>query len=307
LLRSAWAQSLRRIAVLLVTSDCPAPAALVQSLAALGWIEGRTIVFDCVSAVNRLEQLPALATALVARRPDVIVSALLPGIRALKSATTTIPIVALGVADPVGQKLVQSLARPEGNLTGLVSVMLELEEKRIELLKQVLPQMSRLAAVYRRGGEGGYYVAIDRVLERVGGIYGIKYERFYYERNEDIVRVLDEIAAKNFHAVYFPPGPLTESVPAVVARAARKNRLPVIGQGSRFAEAGALMTYSPNTAHVAERCASFVDRILRGAKPAELPFEQPTKFELILNLKTARALDLAIPQAVLLRADRLIE
>ncbi len=305
--RSALAESPRRIGVLLVTAKCPAPRELVNSLAALGWMEGRTITFDCVSAVDRLDEIPSLASALVARRPDVIVSGLLPAIRSLKAATTTIPIVALGLADPVGEKLIVSLARPGGNLTGFVSVMLELEEKRVELLKQILPRMTRLAAIYRQGGEPSYYAAIDRILTRLDGVHGIQHERFYYQRTGDIRKVLEEIAAKRFDAVYFPPGPLTETIPEVVAGEARKLRLPVTGQGSKFADAGALFTYSPDTAHVAQLGASYVDRILRGARASDLPFQQPSKFELVVNLRTAKALGVTIPHIVLLRADRVIE
>lgn len=296
----------RRIGVLLVTSECPPPPELVDALAKLGWVRGQSAEFDCASGVGRLQEMPLIANALVARKPDVIVSALLPGVRALRDATRTIPIVAMGVADPVGQGLIHSLVRPGGNLTGLVSVMLEVEEKRIELLKLALPRATRLAAVYREG-EPGYYAAIDGMLQRSGRAHGLTHQRFYYRTGTDISGLLDQIGAGRFDAVYFPPSPITETAPQLVSEEALKRRLAVIGQGVKLAEAGALMSYAPDRAHVAQRTAAYVDKILRGTKASELPFEQPTKFEFVINLKTAKTLGLSIPQPILLRADRVIE
>ena len=303
----AQTRPLRRLGFLLLTVECPPSADFVAALAELGWVPGRNVELDCVSAINRIEAVPALAQALVARKPEVIVSGLLPGIRALLRASSTIPVVALGVADPVGQKLIASLDHPGGNLTGLVSVMLEVEAKRIELLKAILPRMTRLAAVYREGAEKGYYEAIDEILASVGGRYGVRHEVFHFRTVEDVPGVFERIAARRVDAVYFPPGPLTETSPQVVTRLALQHRLPLIGQGVHLAEAGALMSYAPDRAHVARRAAGLVDKILRGARPGELPFELPSKFELVINLRTAKALRIAVPPAVLARADRLVD
>ena len=303
----------KRMGVLLVAANCPTPPELVKSLADLGWIEGQTIEFDCLSVKGRIDALPSAATALVARRPDVIVSGYVPGIQALKSATSTIPIVALNMADPVGQGLIESLSRPGGNVTGLVSVMFELESKRIELLKQVLPKMTRLAVIYRKGGDETYWKSTEQALARAAKVHRFSHEWFYASGAEDLSRAFGDISSRKFDAVYLVPSPMIDVNSVLIGQLSGKYRLPCIGQdssigfGSKLSEVGVLLTYGPSVAHIAQRSAVLVDKILKGARPAVLPAEQPTQFELTVNLNVARTLGLTIPQSVLLRADRVIE
>jgi putative ABC transport system substrate-binding protein len=302
----AQGRAARRVGLLLLGASCPPPRELRDALAALGWIEGKTLAFDCVSAVGRIEEIPLLAKQLVARRPDVLVSQALPGIRPLVAETSSIPIVALALADPVGMGLIKSLARPGGNLTGLVSIVLDVEAKRIELLKEIVPALSRLAVVIRKGVDERYRLTIDRLLQQVAERYSFAYQWFYHERYEDIPAVFGEAAAKRFNAVYLVPNPFIGMQPQPIADAALRYRLPTIANDNRLADAGVLLSYGPSDTHVAGRAAGQIDKILGGAKAGDLPFEQPTQFDLVINLKTAKALGLTIPAPLLLRADRVI-
>jgi len=309
----ASAQAPKRIGVLLVATACPTPPELVKSLAEMGWIEGRTVVFDCLSVLGKIDDLPARSAEIVAHKPDVIVSGYIPGIRALKAATSTIPIVALNMADPVGQGLIDSLSRPGGNVTGLVSVMFELESKRIELLQQALPKMTRLAVVYRKGGDERYRQSTEQALAQASKARRFSHKWFYPEKPEELPAMFNVIAAEKFDAVYLVPNPTVEGNAVLIGQEVTRHRLPAVGQNStiglnsNITDAGVLLAYGPSTEHIAQRAAAFIDKILKGARPATLPAEQPTKFELIVNLKTARALGIAIPQSILLRADRIIE
>ena len=300
----------RRIGVLLLSSECP-PTPLVESLAALGWVEGRNIHFDCVSALGRFSDLSAIAGDLVARRPDVIASGFLPAIEALKTATGAIPIVMLNVADPVRFGIIQSLSRPGGNVTGLASVLGELDGKRIELLKELLPKLERLAIIESRvittGSSLSYVSAVEKTVREAGNSYGFSEEWFYIKQSEDLPSVLKEIASKGFDALYPAPGVLLDANIKHIAQSANAIGLPTIGWSASQAKIGLLMSYGPNEERNVGRAARYVDKILKGAKPSDLPVEQPTEFDLVINLKTAKALGLTIPPSLLARADEVIE
>ena len=302
---------LRRVGVLLMIENCPAPPALIESLAALGWIEGRTVVFDCVSTggPSPRDRLNALAAELVSRRPDVIVGSFLPVARALKAATATIPIVMLNMADPVRWGLVESLSRPGGNLTGLVSVMSEVEIKRIELLKEAVPNLRRLAVIAWQGAEAGYYEGIEQDLAGAARALGFTHQWFRFDEVGEVARLFADISSKGFDAIYLVPGVwlYTGANIQLVGNLTQTTNLPTIAQDRRLAEAGVLLTYGHDYTHRFQRTASYIDKILKGAKPADLPVEQPTKFELVINLKTAKAFGLTIPQSVLIRADQVIQ
>ena len=301
----------RRVGVLLMIENCPAPPALIESLAALGWVEGRTVVFDCVSAAGPapFDRLNALAAELVSRRPDVIVGSFLPVARALKAATATIPIVMLDMAEPVRRGLVESLSRPGGNLTGLVSVMSEVEIKRIELLKEAVPNLRRLAVIAWQGAEAGYYEGIEQDLAGAARALGFTYQWFRFDEVGEVARLFADISSKGFDAIYLAPAVwlYTDANTQLIGNLSQTTNLPTIADDRRLAEAGVLLTYGHNNAYRFQRTASYIDKIFKGAKPADLPVEQPTKFELTINLRTAKALGIEVPLTLLIRADEVIE
>ncbi|MBI3514648.1 MAG: ABC transporter substrate-binding protein, partial [Proteobacteria bacterium] len=301
-------QQPRRLGVLLIAEDCPTPAPLVESLARLGWVDGRTIAFDCASANGRFDQAAPLAAALIARHPDLLVGRTLLAARPFKALTATIPIVMLGVADPVDQGLVDSLARPGGNMTGLVSILFEVESKRIELLRELVPRFARLAVVAPRVGRDSIYEkTIDQLLERAAAAHGFTYQWFSTDYGNDIPDVFAAIAAQRFDAVSLVSAPFTREQVGRLGQAARRGGVPTIGNLAELADAGVLLTYGASSDHVARRGAVYVDKILRGAKPADLPFEQPSEFDLAINQATATTLGLTIPPALLARATMVIE
>jgi putative tryptophan/tyrosine transport system substrate-binding protein len=310
---AAQAPEPRRIGVLLVAAECPTPALLVENLAALGWVEGRTITFDCATTVGSRQPLPALAAGLAARRPDVLASGYLQAISALMDVTATIPIVMLSSAEPVRAGVIESLSRPGGNVTGIASALGELDAKRIELLKEVVPRLARLAVVMppgpgisRRGGIG-YFAAVEQSLNEVAKTIGFSHQWFYAASGDDLPAVFADIKSQGFDAVYPVPGPLVEPNAMLIQRAALNAGLPTIGHTKYLADAGFLMSYGANRAHMAQLAAGHIDKILKGAKPADLPVVQPTKFELVFNLKTAKALGITVPPSLIARADEVIE
>jgi len=288
-------------------------AANAESLGALGWIEGQTVAFDCVSALGRFPDLSAIAAELVARRPDVIVSGFLPAIDALKAATSTIPIVMLNIADPVRFGIIQSLSRPGGNVTGVASALVELDGKRIALLKEMVSKLSRLAILTSRavglaqGSALRYFDAVEKTLLEAGDSHGFGQESFPIMRDGDLPSVFSQIASKGFDAIYPIPGVLIESNIELIARLAKAGGLPMIGWYASQARVGLLMSYGPNEERNAGRAARYISKILKGAKASDLPVEQPTEFDLVINLKTAKALGLTVPPLLLARADEVIE
>jgi putative tryptophan/tyrosine transport system substrate-binding protein len=264
-----------------------------------------------VSAVGRFDQLPTLAAELVGRWPDVLVAGPSPAVRALTQATTTIPIVMLSTPDPVREGFVTNLARPEANITGIGEFGLDLVAKRIELLKDMLPRLARLAIVWsvvtRSGPDPAYANPLYDDVTTTAAALGFSWNAFKAIVPEDYDGIFAQAAAQEFDAAYMVPSPRAFANQAIIAEAALRYRMPTVGDYGVFAKSGFLVTYGVNIEGNIVRGAEYVDKLLRGAKPADLPVEQPTKFELVINLKTAKALSLSVPPSLLARADEVIE
>jgi putative ABC transport system substrate-binding protein len=295
-----------RIGILFVaTAETVAPLvrALTEGLRDLGFVEGRNLVFERRYADGRMERLPDIAAELVRLRVDVIVTGSNIPVAAAQRATATIPIVMVAAADPVGAGFIASLARPGGNITGLSSVAShEFLGKNLALLKEIVPKLSRvgvLGQVQPQSGLAG--------LETAARQLNVALEVVDIRSPDDFEGAFAAIVGKRVGGVIVVGGALIYMRRQRIADLALKHRLPAIHILNEFAQAGLLMSYGPDLPDLYRRAASYVDKILRGAKPADLPVEQPTKFELVINLKTAKALGLTIPQSLLLRADEVIE
>lgn len=296
----------RRVGVLNIR-PCPPRPAFVESLAKLGWTEGRTVTIDCISAYNRLSESPRLATELVARRPDVLVAGSTPAISALMAATSTIPIVMVSSGDPVRERFVTSLSRPGGNVTGLAEAIMEIQLKRLDLLKQMLPGISRLAAVSRSGGSDIYISGVKEQLDEAARKLGFTYELFYPGQRDDYAPLFSKIAAAKFDAVFLVPNPLASANVDLIGKLVRTHRLPTAAPRADFVEAGALFSLGIDLEYNLRRSAAYVDKILRGARPEDLPVELPSEFELVINMATAKALGIAVPQLLAVAATRIID
>ena len=276
-----------------------------QALWDLGYIEEKNIVVEYRYAEGMEGRLPDLVAELIQLKVDVIVSATIRGIRAAKQATKTIPIVMVTTADPVAAGLVDSLARPGGNITGLTRLTRELSGKRLEVLKEVVPGISRVGVLWNASGQATdsglkSYEAAARTLKL--HILSLK-----LSAPEPNLQAAFEVAAKErADALITSTGALTISYRKRIAELANKNRMPSMCERSDYVEAGCLMSYAADEAESYKRAAIYVDKILKGTKPAELPVEQPVKFEFVINLKTAKQIGLTIPPNVLARADRVI-
>jgi len=279
--------------------------ALLQGLRELGYVEGQNLAVERRWAEGRAERYHELAAELVALKPDVIIAAYTPSVTAAKRATSTIPIVMALAGDPVGTGLVASLARPGGNITGMsVQNSPELAGKRLELLKEAFPSVSRVGLLINKRLPHREFIWRD--LERAALVIGVKLQPFEVSGPEDFAGGLTAKAPETFQAVVVHPDPLAFSHRREIAEFGVKRKMPVMA-GYGFAEAGCLLSFDAYYPDLFRRAATYVDKILKGAKPADLPIEQPTTFRLIINLKTARTLGLTIPQSLLLRADQVIE
>ena len=276
-----------------------------QGLRDLGYTEGHNIAIEYRYAEGRLERLPDLAAELVRLKVDVIVSENTPASLAAKQATATIPIVMMIVGDPVGSGLVASLARPGGNVTGMSVQLPELDAKRLQLLKEVVPKASRVAVLWNPTSP----ITRPQFAEVKAAVQALRVqlESLEVRSPNDFEGAFQAATQRRAGALLVLADSLMVSQRTRVAALAAKSRLPSMSGVSEFAEAGGLMVYGPNVSDIARRAATYVDKILKGAKPADLPVEQPTKFDLVINLKTAKALGLTIPQSVLMRADQVIE
>jgi putative ABC transport system substrate-binding protein len=279
-------------------------AAFVQRLREFGWIEGRTVVIEYRWAEGRSESFAEFAAEFVRLKVDVIVTSGTALIIAAKQATSLIPIVFALAGDPVGTGLVTSLARPGGNVTGLSSQTTDLAAKRVELLREVLPGLRRLAIMANVGSLASV-LAMGEV-RAAARTFGLEVATLEIRRAQDIAPAFDALKG-SAEALYVAADPLVFSNRVRLATFTLAARLPTIYTSREFVEGGGLMSYGPNLPDLFRRAADFVDKILRGAKPRDLPVEQPTKFELVINLTTAKALGLAIPTSFLLRADEVIE
>jgi putative ABC transport system substrate-binding protein len=275
------------------------------ALGELGWAEGRNVVYEWRSAQGQPQLFPSLAAELVASRVDVILTTANQATRAAKEATTTIPIVFAEVSQPVGQGLVVSLSRPGGNLTGFADVSLELMPKRLELLKQLVPRAVRVAVLVNPETQWGPIALPD--TQRAARALGLQLETFEVSPVTDLDATSARIRQSRSEALTIIPDAMFFVMRARLAELAFKNRLPLIAELPQQAEAGAVLVYNSNQRHMYRLAATYIDQILKGAKPADLPVHEPTTFELIINRKTAKAIGLKVPQPLLDRADRVIE
>jgi putative ABC transport system substrate-binding protein len=287
----------------------PAPTspfleAFRQGLRDLGWTEGQNIAIEYRWAEGKLERLPDLAGELVRLNVDLLLAVATPGARAAKQAIVTVPIVMVGVGDPVGLGYVASLARPGGNMTGLSSMSVDLGPKRLELLKEAIPKVTRVGVMWNPDDPAR---ALEvRETQAAAERLRLRLRSIEVRSLDDIERAFGAMTKDPPDGLIVQQDPLTIRHRARIAELSLKSRLPVIGVFKELTEAGGLMSYGTNLPDLYRRAATYVDKILKGAKPADLPVEQPTRFELVVNLKTARVLGLRIPQSVLVRADQVI-
>ncbi len=297
-----------RVGVLASSAAANSPyvfEAFRQGLRELGYVEGRNIAIEWRFAEGKLDRLPDLAAELVRLKVDVIVASSNPGIVALKRATETIPIVMSVVGDPVGSGFVASLARPGGNITGLSNMAEDLSGKRLELLREVVPRLSRVAVW--RNPTIPTHVTLWRETQDAATAMRLKMLSVDIRGPDELEGMFGAMTRERADAFIVLPEPVTLVHRARVASLAAKHGPPGMYPFGEFVASGGLMAYSPNLADLWRRSAYFVDRILKGARPADLPVEQPTRFELVINMKTAKALGLTIPQSVLIRADQVIQ
>jgi len=276
-----------------------------QGLKDLGYTEGRDIAFEFRYAEGKEERLSALAEELVRLRVDAIVTVASPVTRAAKGVTGTIPIIMVQSGDPIAAGLVASYAQPGGNVTGIVTLSAELIGKRLELLKSAFPDVSRIAVFARAANPAA--AAWLKDMEAAARLLALQLLVLEVRGPEDFDRVFEAAIRGQANAMMELPNPIFHQNRQRIADFAAQNRLPAMFHTQDFVQAGGLMSYGAHYPFLYRRAASYVDRILKGAKPAQLPVEQPMKFELVINMKTARAFGLTIPQSVLLRADRVIE
>ena len=293
-----------RIGVLLSTSSVRLEP-LRRGLRELGYVEGKNISLEFRAAEGNIDRLPVLATELVNLGVAVIVTAGSTAIRAARGATTTIPIVFAGTGDPVSNGFVASLAKPGGNTTGLSMMTTETSAKHLEFLREYLPKLSKVALLGNTNSS-----THDAILEKVrftSQRMGIAVVPFDVHNSDDVERSISAMKMQAIRAMIVASDAFLFSAGRQIAELALKYRLPAISPFMNFAEFGGLMSHGNDLADLWRRSAAYVDKILKGANPADLPVEQPTKFELVINLKTANEIGIKIPQSLLLRADKVIE
>ncbi len=285
--------------------NAPFLEAFRQGLRDLGWVEGQNIAIEVRFAEGKTDQLPTLAAELVRLKVDLIVTSTTPAALAAKQATTTIPIVIGLAADPVGSGIVASLARPGGNITGWTHMGLELRAKYLDLLKQAVPEAIRFGVLWNPANQ--VHKPSLKIIEAAAQGLKVELHPVGVRDPKELESTFSALVGKRVEAlVVFPDGMFLAQIPLIIALAAR-SRLPAMYGFREYAEAGGLMSYGGNIAHQFRRAAAYVDKILKGARPGDLPVEQATKFEFIINLKTAKALGLTIPQSFLIRADHVIQ
>jgi putative ABC transport system substrate-binding protein len=282
--------------------------AFLQRLRELGYVDGQNITVEVRAANSKMERYPALISELVGLKVDVIVAPNSLAGRAAQQATTTIPIVVLVMGDPVGDGLVANLARPGGNITGLTLLGPQLVPKRLGLLKEALPSASQVVALWHPGAYGERTMNdMMKDAEATGLTLGLRIRFVAVHGPDELDRAFSTIAAEHTDAIMVFPSPMLFVARGRIVDLARKLRVPLISMNKEFVNLGGLLSYGADVSDFFRRGATYVDRILRGASPADLPVEQPTKYELFINLKTAKALGIDIPATLLARADEVIE
>jgi putative ABC transport system substrate-binding protein len=277
--------------------------AFVQGLRELGYLDGRNIVIEYRWANGKLERLPGFVAELVHAKVDVIISSATPAIRSAKDQTGTIPIVMAGITDPVGNRFVASLSQPGGNITGLTHMSPDLTGKRLELLKEVAPRLSRIAVLWNPN-QPGQSAAFKDAQAAARGL-NLTLISIEVRSREEIENAIPGTGQRS-QALFELPDPLTFFNRQLITTIAAKNKLPAMYSFREYVDAGGLMSYGTSFQALFHRAATYVDKILKGAKPADLPVEQPTKFELVVNLKAAKQIGLTIPPNLLARADKVI-
>jgi putative ABC transport system substrate-binding protein len=283
----------------------PSFRAFVEALRGRGWVAGETLNVEYRFADNDAGRLPELARDLVARRPDVIFAQQRPTVPAARAATSVIPIVFMSYGDPVAEGWVESLARPGGNLTGVAGISAELAEKRIEFLREIVPALQRIGVIWNPVNRGETFGLA--ATERAGRAVGVAVTAHPVADVTEFERVRADIARSRAQGIVVLPDPYLSTQRHALMRAISALKLPAIFTEATYLDVGALMTYGPSLSEMSRRAAAFVDRILRGARPAELPVELPTKFELVINQKAAVALGITVPAALLARASEIID
>ena len=280
-------------------------AAFVQRLRGLGWIDGRNLAIEYRWAEGRNERYAEAAAELVRLKVDIIVTVGTPATLAARRATTVIPIVFAAATDPIGAGLVESLARPGGNVTGLSNQISDTGGKKLEFLREIVPSLRRLAILANAGNPATLLEMVE--AQAAARKLGLEVTISEVRRAEDITPAFDALVEAHTDALYICTDPLLNAYRIRVNTLALAARLPTIHGLREYVEAGGLMSYGPNLPGLFRRAADFVDKILRGAKPADIPVEQPTKFDFVINLTTAKALGLTVPQSLLASADEVIE
>jgi putative tryptophan/tyrosine transport system substrate-binding protein len=276
-----------------------------QGLRDLGYIEGKNIAIEYRYAEGKADRLPTLAAELVGLNVDVILTSSTPSVLAVKKATSTIPIVFVAINDPVASGLVTSLARPGGNITGLTILGPELSGKRLELLKEAVPKATRVAFLWNSANpaQGLLWKESQAAAQELR----LQLQSLEVRSSNDFDSAFEAVLRERSQALITVPEPLINTHLKRIVEFAAKNRLPAMYANALFVDAGGLMSYAPDYSAQYRRAATYVDKILKGAKPADLPVEQPTKFEFVVNLKAAKQIGLTIPPNVLARADRIIK
>jgi len=306
--RAQAPSTLRRIGMLSGFSPsgyAPSYQAFRLGLRDLGWVEGKNISIEYRHAEGRHDRLPELAADLVRLKVDVIVTAATSDALAAQRATKAIPIVMVAAGNPVANGLVESLARPGGNVTGLSQMLQEVSGKRLELLKEMVPKLSRVAVLWNPNSASATLNWKEN--QQPARQLGIELHSLEVRSPSELDKAFEAATNVRAGALAILPDPVISTNLERIVDFAAKSRLPSIYQSSEFADAGGLVTYGPDRADLFRRAATYVDKILKGTKPGDLPVDQPTKLELVVNLKTAKAIGITIPQSVLFRADKVIE
>jgi putative ABC transport system substrate-binding protein len=301
------AKKIPRLGILSARSPGPLASfdALQQGLRDLGYIEGQSIVIDYRYARGKSELLPDLAVELVSLKPDVIFTHTAPGVLAAKKATSSIPIVSGAAGDLVERGIVESLARPGGNVTGLTLISLDLDSKRIELLKEAAPKISRVAYLFYPANPA--FEQRPRVLEDVARAFGLRLQSVEVHGISELEAAFSTMTKTRANAVMVANNPILSENRKQIVELAVRNRLLTIHEQTEFAEAGGLISYGADLPDLFRRAASYIDKILKGTKPTDLPVERPRKFEMVINLKTAKEIGVTIPPNMLVRANKVIK
>ena len=296
-----------RVGVLLVLLSPTGPEAQAfrQGLRNAGYVEGRDVVIEWRSAAGDYTRLPQLAAELVGQRVDVIVADTTQATEAARGATSTIPIVMAIVADPVGSGVVANLSQPGGNITGLSIMLAELSAKRLQLLKDALPRLTRVAALWNP--PTAYHARALENLKAAAPSLAVELTAVSARTSEEIGPAFEAVSRARAEALYVVDCPPFFTHRAAIVKRAMSARLPVISGETPYTAVGALMSYGPSYEDQLRRTTEYVDKIFKGARPSDLPIEQPKKFDLVINLKTAHALGLTIPPSLLQRADHVVE